>query len=271
MKSLKNHLSVIIPLFILLFSFQFVVMLDRVVKSYEQKLFSDYSIVAVSMGDLDKDRLKKEIPLVKTITILSTKKVINKFKDDFSPANLALLKTSLPKFYSIKLKSPPDEQTLQKIVQKLKSIPMITKVETFEKSYTKIYNMLILAKSISKVFTILIFIISVLLLFKQMEIWTLQHQERMYIMGLFGSPFWMKSAVLYKLVFIDSIISALGVAIVYYFLPQLEKFQETVRSIGLNFETFRLFDDSLVLLTISIFITLFSVTLVILKQKTEVR
>jgi len=271
MKSLKNHLSVIIPLFILLFSFQFVVMLERVVKSYEEKLFSDYSIVAVAISELDKDSLKKKIPLIKTVEILSTKKVINKFKDDFSPANLALLKTSLPKFYSIKLKSPPDEETLKKIVEKLKMIPSITKVETFEKSYTKIYNMLILAKTISNVFTVLIFVISVLLIFKQMEIWTLQHQERMYIMGLFGSPFWMKSAVLYKLVFIDSIISATGVAVVYYFLPKLEKFQESIKNIGLDFETFRLVDDSLVLLAISIFITLFSVTLVIFKQRTEVK
>ncbi|NPA81256.1 MAG: hypothetical protein GXO31_01475 [Epsilonproteobacteria bacterium] len=271
MKSLKNHISVIIPLFILLFSFEFAVMLDRVVKNYEENLFNDYSIVIASMSKLDEENLKKEIPLIKKLEPLSTKKVIDKFKNDFSPANLAYLRSSLPKFYSVKLKYPPDEKTLEEIEKKLRSIPSITKVETFEKSYTKIYMMLNFSKVISNIFTIFIFIISILLIFKQMEIWTLEHQERMYIMGLFGSPFWMKSAVLYKLVFIDSIISAVGVGLFFYFVPKTQKFQEIMKSIGLDFSGFRLLDDMSLLLGISIFITIFSVTLVILRQRTELR
>ncbi len=271
MKSLKNHISVIIPLFILLFSFEFVLNLDRIVKNYEESLFDDYSIVIASMTPLNENSLKKEIPLVKKLQPLSTKKVIDKFKNDFSPANLALLRTSLPKFYSVKLKYPPDEKTLEEIEKKLRAIPSITKVETFEKSYTKIYTMLNFAKTISNIFTVFIFVISILLIFKQMEIWTLQHQERMYIMGLFGSPFWMKSAVLYKLVFIDSIISALGVGAIYYFVPKTEKFKQIMDSIGLSFGSVNFIDDMIILFSISIFITIFSVTLVILRQRTELK
>ncbi len=271
MKSLKNHISVIIPLFILLFSFEFVLTLERVVKNYQESLFNDYSIVIASIKELKVEDLQKEIPLVKKIEHLSTKSVIDKFKNDFSPANLALLRTSLPKFYSIKLKSLPDDKTLKEIENKLRSMPFITKVETFERSYTKIYMMLNFAKIISNIFTLFIFVTSILLIFKQMEIWTLQHQERMYIMGLFGSPFWTKSAVLYKLVFIDSIISAVLVGLIYYFVPKMEKFQEIMKSIGLSFGNYGFLDDMIILFGISIFITVFSVTLVILRQRTELR
>ncbi len=271
MKSLKNHISVIIPLFILLFSFQFVVTLERVVENYQERLFNDYSIVITTISEINKEKLKEEIPQIKSIEPISPKNILNEFQGSFSPANLAYLKSSLPKFYSIKLKTPPSKEKLKELKEELKELPVISKVETFEKSYTKIYNILLLAKKLSQVFAVLIFIISVLLIFKQMEIWTLQHQERMYIMGLFGSPFWMKSAVLYKLVFTDSLISAITVSLLYYFLPKTAPFQEEMRSLGIDFNFFRPIDDTSVLILLSIIITVISVTIVILKQKTEIK
>jgi len=271
MKSLKNHISVIIPLFILLFSFQFVITLERVVENYQDRLFNDYSIVITSISELNKEKIREEIPEIKRIEPISPNSVVNRFKSDFSPANLALLKTSLPKFYSVKLKSPPDQEKLKEIEQKLKNIPTISKVETFEKSYTKIYTILLLAKKLSQIFAFLIFVISVLLIFKQMEIWTLQHQERMYIMGLFGAPFWMKSAVLYKLVFTDSLISAVIVSLLYYFVPKTAVFQEEMRNLGIDFNFFKPIDDTAILIFLSIVITIVSVTIVILKQKTEIK
>ncbi len=271
MKSLKNHISVIIPLFILLFSFQFVIIMDRVVENYQYKLFNDYSIVITSVGEINKERLKDAIPQIKSIEPISPNNILKEFKGNFSPANLAYLKSSLPKFYNVKLNIPPDKGELNEIKEKIKEIPNVSKVETFEKSYTKIYNLLLLVKKLSEVFATLIFIISVLLIFKQMEIWTLQHQERMYIMGLFGSPFWMKSAVLYKLVFTDSLISAITVSLIYYFLPKNASFQEEMRSLGIDFNFFKPIDDTSILILLSIVITIISVTIVILKQKTEIK
>jgi len=68
MKSLKNHLSFLLPLFILLFSFQFSKMVDRSVNGYEERLTSDYSIVLVSKRVLTLSELKKAYPTINFLT-----------------------------------------------------------------------------------------------------------------------------------------------------------------------------------------------------------
>ena len=50
-------------------------------------------------------------------------------------------------------------------------------------------------------------IIGFMLIIKQLEVWKLEHNERMYIMELFGAPFWFRGLALFKIAIIDSIIS----------------------------------------------------------------
>lgn len=267
MKSIKNHISFIIPLFILLFSIQFSFMLDRGVKAYEGKLADEYSIVVVSTDPIDEGEIKQKIPQIAAMSEIKKDRYIDKLKDDMSKADLVYLKATLPKFYSLKLSKLPNKQELQTISEQVKKFPKVKKVEVFKKTFNKFHQFLKLSKSASYIFTIFIFIISFLLIIKQMEIWSLQHKQRMYIMGLFGAPYWMKSASLYKSVVIDALISAILVGLVFMFLPRFVDLDKLNANLGINLQNFNFASDTILLVAISLLISIISVTTIILRQK----
>jgi len=267
MKSFKNHLSFLVPLFILLFSLQFSKMIDRGVKEYESKLTNEYTIVFVSQRAIKKGELIKSIPQITNIKEIDTEKYIKKLSsENISKSDLVYLKSSLPHFYTLNLKKLPSSDELTLLKQKLLNINGITKVETYKKSFEKIHQFLLLTKSASYVFTIFIALISILLIIKQMEIWAYEHNNRMYIMGLFGAPYWLKSAPLYKLVIIDSIIASLMVSIVFLYLPYLANLAKIHQDMGIELRNFNFFTDTLFLLFVSISLSVIAVTITILKQ-----
>jgi cell division transport system permease protein len=269
MKSLKNHLSVIFPLFVLLFSLQFAFLTDKIVKDYSLKLTEDYSIVVVASKKLDEAELMSRVSGIKSIEEISSKKILDRLKGNISSKNISLLQIALPKFYSIKLKTFPNTNEVENIKKKLIESKLVTKVETFSKTYTKIYRMFKLLKSTSFLFSALILIVSVLLMFKQMRIWLLEHKERMAIMTLFGAPFWMKSAMLYRLAIVDSFISTALVSILYLTLPRFEEVKTFTDSMNIKLPKFDILQDAGILLGISLCFSLFIVSAVIRKMNQE--
>lgn len=269
MKSLKNHLSVIFPLFVLLFSLQFAVLTDEIVKDYSTKLTEDYSIVVVAPKELNHAVIMSRVGGIKSIEEISSKKILDRLKGNISSKNISLLKIALPKFYSIKLLSFPDVEEIEKIKKKLIQSKLVSKVETFSKTHTKIYRMFVLLKSIAFLFSAFILVVSVLLMFKQMRIWLLEHKERMAIMTLFGAPFWMKSAMLYRLAIVDSFISTALVSVFYIFLPSIKEVKEFSESIGVKIPTYNLIEDTSMLVGVSLVFSLFIVSIVIRKMNQE--
>jgi cell division transport system permease protein len=242
-------------------------MLDRGIKKYEQHLGGEYTIVAVSTLPLEEVVLKKEIPSVKKVSEIKKDKYIAKLKNEISKSELVYLRANLPKFYTIKLNSLPTENELNTIVKKLQSMKSISKVESFKKTFNKFHQFLTMSKMASIFFTVFIFIISFMLIVKQMEIWTLEHHRRMYIMGLFGAPFWMKSASLYKSVVIDALIAAVLVSIAFLLIPSFADLSTINSNIGIDLSNFNFFIDLLKLIVISLLISVISVTTIIVKQK----
>ena len=267
MKQIKNHLSFIIPLFVLLFAIQFSTMLERGIQKYETHLAGEYTIVVVSKLPLNQQSIQKIIPSVKIIEEIKKDKYIEKLKSDITKADLVYLRANLPKFYTLKLNALPDRKTLKQISIKLNKIKGVTKVETFKKTFNKFHQFLKMSKMASIFFTLFIFIISFMLIVKQMEIWSLEHNRRMYIMGLFGAPFWMKSASLYKSVIIDALIAAVLVAIVFLLLPNIANLQSIKNDLGIDLSNFNFLGDLFKLIIISLVISVVSVTTIILKQK----
>jgi len=267
MKSFKNHLSFLIPLFILLFSLQFSKMIDRGVKEYESKLTNEYTMVVVSQRELSKQEITKAVPIVSNISEIDTKKYIKKLSNEnISKSDLVYLKSSLPHFYRISLDKLPSATQLSNIKAKLLLINGITKVETYKKAFEKMHQFLLLTKGASFVFTLFIAIISILLIIKQMEIWAYEHNKRMYIMGLFGAPYWLKSAPLYKLVIIDSIIATLLVSVAFLYLPYLADLGKIYTDMGIELRNFNFFTDTLFLLLVSVLISVTAVSVTIFKQ-----
>jgi len=269
MKSLKNHLSVIFPLFVLLFSLQFTFLSDKIVTDYSNKLTQDYSIVVVAPKALDKEVIKSRVKGIKSIETISSKIILDRLKGNISSKNISLLKISLPHFYSIKLKAFPDLKEVEKIEKRLIESKLVTKVETFSKTHTKIYKMFILLKTVSIVFSALILIVSILLMFKQMKIWLFEHKDRMAIMTLFGAPFWMKSAILYRLAIVDSFISTILVSAIYIILPNNSTILKFTSSLDIVIPKFNILTDTSILLGISLLFSLFIVSSVIGKMNKE--
>ncbi len=267
MQSLKNHLSFIIPLFILLFSIQFSSMLNRAVAQYESRLAGEYTIIVVSKTPLKKEQLQKAIPAVAELSEIPKERYISRLKKDISKSDLVFLKANLPHFYSIRLQRLPDPDELTAMTAKLKRFKGVQKVETFKKTFNKFHQFLRLSKTASYIFTLFIAIISILLIIKQMEIWTLQHSQRMYIMGLFGAPYWMKSASLYKSVVIDAFIAAVLVGLIFLILPDSANFAAINSDLGIDLRNFHFFSDVGTLLLIGLGISIISVTVIILKNR----
>jgi cell division transport system permease protein len=100
-----------------------------------------------------------------------------------------------------------------------------------------------------------------------MEIWAYEHNNRMYIMGLFGAPYWLKSAPLYKLVIIDSIIATILVAISFLYMPYVANLAKIHHDMGIELRNFNFFTDTFFLLFISIIISVIAVTITIFRQE----
>ncbi len=269
MKSLRNHISVIVPLFVLLFSIQFAFLTSKIVNEYSLKLTQDYSIVVVAPKTLSQAVIKSRVNGIKSIEEISSKKILDRLKGNISSKNISLLKNSLPKFYSVKLTSFPTEKEIKRIREELLDSGLVTKVETFLKTHNKVYKMFQALKNTALVFSILILLISVLLMFKQMNIWLLEHRERMAVMTLFGAPFWMKSAVLYRLVIIDSFISTALVATLFFVFPQLQIIDKFAQGMDIDIPKFDILKDTGMLLGISLLFSLIIVTIVIRKMNRE--
>ncbi len=269
MKSLKNHLSVIIPLFVLLFSLQFTFLTDKIVENYSKKLTEDYSIVVVAPELLSVAVVKSRVNGIKSIKEISSKKILDRLKGNISSKNISLLKIALPKFYSMKLESFPSVVEIERIKKKLLSSGLARKVETFSKTHNRVYRMFQALKNTASVFSVFILIISVLLMFKQMKIWLLEHRERMAVMTLFGAPFWMKSAVLYRLVIVDSFISTILVSITFTMFPHMEKVNTFAQNMNINVPEFDLLKGTGMLLGVSLVFSLVIVSIVIRKMNRE--
>ena len=208
MKSFKNHLSLVIALVSILFSYQVYTIVERSIDTYKENLAHNYSLVLVSQKALKQEDIKKKIPLVTSMKVISAEGVVKKLNAGISKKNTELLMLTLPKFYKLKFKYYPSPDQLKDITTKLLAIPFVTKVETFENTHHTTYQLLLLFKTVVSVFTACILVITILLIFKELRIWQFQHNERMSIMGLFGAPTWLRSAVLFRLAIVDALIAS---------------------------------------------------------------
>ena len=270
MKSFKNHLSLVIALVSILFSIQIFTIVERSIDAYKENLAKNYSLVVVSNSKLDEQTLKHKVPLYASLSEISPDGVIQRLNAGISKKNAELLKVTLPKFYKLKLTSYPSPDTLKEITQTLKSMKGITKVETFENTHHRTYRMLLLFKTVVSVFSICVLIVTILLIFKELRIWQFQHNERMSIMGLFGAPTWLRSAVLFRLAIVDAILaSAISFALFIYISSNswvLEQFQ----SIGIEVTIFDMGHDLLLLSAIAFGVSLLLATFIVLGHKEEV-
>jgi len=219
MKSLKDHLMFILPLFSILIGIEFFLVFDRVTNSYEQNLKNNYSILVVSKREINVDRIKQvdsridKIKEIKRAQIAS--EIANSMGDDIKGQNIL---KALPYFYSVYLNSYLSDADIEDIKIKLLRYPYIKRVETFGESHNSKYNLFIFIKTLFWIFAGLMSMVSLFLIIKQMEVWQMAHMERMRIMEIFGAPMMLRSGVLFKMGIVDAIISTIITSMIFVYL-----------------------------------------------------
>lgn len=264
MKGFKSHLGVILSLFTLIFSIQFIFFINDAIKKYEKNMIDNYSIVVVAKKPLSFEDISSSVKEVGAIEEISGGRMLLSLKDKISKENLEKLNQRLPNFYNIKLKFFPNNSELQNIFERLKIIDGVSKVEVFAKAHDNIYKIMILLKNIVYIFSCLIGILSFMLIIKQMKIWLFEHSQRIEVMTLFGASFASKSADLYKMAILDSILATLLVVLVYIGISNLAYFENMMEIVGFTYDRMVLSHYFGYLIAIALALSIFSATLVMI-------
>ena len=124
------------------------------------------------------------------------------------------------------------------------------------------FKMLQLLQAMVYIFAFFVAFVAILLIFKQIRIWTYEHNRRMSIMTLFGASFFMKSAMLYRMTIVDSLISAFLVSGFYFVVPKLKIVQDFTAQLDIVLPEFNLLYEGGLLIGMSLFFAIIVVTLV---------
>jgi len=270
MKSVRNHLSLVIALVSILFSIQIFTIVDRSIDSYKRHLASDYSVVVVSQKKLDSKAIINSNKIISDISSLSPDDVIKRLNTGMSSKNIKLLKLTLPKFYKIRLKYYPTPKEVDALTKKLLRNTLIMKVENFSHNHDSTYKLLLLFKTVISVFSLSMLIVTILLIFKELKIWQFKHNERMNIMGLFGAPSWMRSAVLFRLAIVDALIASAFSFLIFSVISSDTWVLEQFKYIGIQVTIFDPLYDFLILTGIAILLSIMLASLIVVGHKEEV-
>lgn len=99
MRSLKNILTFIIPLTVMLITFAIYLITNNVVSDYKKKISNDYSIVIVTHTPIEKEKFDSIADIkVNKINTLDKKNIIANIKSNLSESSIALLNQRLLTF-----------------------------------------------------------------------------------------------------------------------------------------------------------------------------
>ncbi|MBU0720136.1 cell division protein FtsX [bacterium] len=270
MKSIRNHLSLVIALLSILFSMQVFVIADRSIDAYKKTLANNYSLVVVSQKRLANNDILAVNDIILDVSELTPDNVIQRMNTQMDPKNIELLKLTLPKFYKLSLKYYPSPQEIKKLTRDLLSNSSVKKVEDFSHTHDTVYKLLLLFKGVVSVFSISIFIVTTLLIFKELRIWQFKHSERMSIMGLFGAPVWLRSAVLFRLAIVDALVASALAFVLFTYIASNQWILQQFGNIGISVVIFDAVHDFSILLTVAVSLSILLASLIVLGHKEEV-
>ena len=266
MKSLKSHLSLTVALFAILFTVQIFAIVLRLIDSYEEKLKESYAMVLISHAQLEKQTLKPVVSGDFQLTILSNEEILQELSGDLDKKQITLLRATLPYFYELKLDHFPQPDEISSMEAKLLNISGIKEIESFANRHDQVFRLLLLIKSVVNIFALIIIVIAILLILKEMRLWQLNHQNRMHIMALFGAPVWLRSAVLFRFAFFDTIFATALTLIIFIFLDRVPAVQELFSSIGVTVTLINPIPEAFILFAIAL-VTSISLALTLVFRK----
>jgi len=270
MKSFKNHFSLVIALVSILFSIQIFIIVDRTMEAYKQNLANNYSIIIISQKKLQDKEIVGVSDLIDSVIELSADNVIERLNSGITENNKELLKLTLPKFYKLTLTQYPSPHQIKKLRENLLKLKSITQIEDFSHSHDITYKLLLLFKTVVFVFAIVVFIVTTLLIFKELRIWQFKHNERMSIMALFGAPIWLRSAVLFRLAIVDAIIAGIITFCLFLYLSSESLIKEQFDNLSINIVIFDVVNDATIFFGASMTLSIILALMIVIGHKEEV-
>lgn len=270
MKSFKNHLSLVVALLSILFSIQIFIVAQRSIEAYKENLSNNYAVIIVSQKKLSDDTILGINDMISNVSELSAESVIKRLNSGINEKNIELLKLTLPKFYKLSLAYYPSPKQIKRLREDLLNYSSIKKVEDFSHNHDTTYKLLLLFKNVVLLFAVVVMIVTILLIFKELRIWQFKHSERMSIMGLFGAPVWLRSAVLFRLAIVDAIIASVIAFGIFIYISKSSWVQEQFNNIGINVIVYDMVNDSALLFGAAIIISILLASLIVLGHKEEV-
>ena len=270
MKSLKNHLSLIIALLTILLTLQIFLSVEKAITAYEADLSENYSIIVISDQNISAKQLTQISPAIINSEEISAQQIVQRLQKEMKSKMIDLHKIILPHFYRIHLDHFPTPAEVDTLSQKLSSQPYIKRVENFSHNHSTIYKLLLLFKWVTMILAVSIFAVTTLLIIKEMHLWQFQHHDRMNIMALFGAPVWLRSAVLFRLAIVDAIIATLITSAIFITAYHYRWAQDQLSAINVHIELFNPFYDSLQLLGVALSLSVLLASLIVMGHKEEV-
>ena len=136
--------------------------------------------------------------------------------------------------------------------------------------YNTTYKLLLLFKNVIGLFALTVVIVTVLLIFKELRIWQYKHYERMNIMGLFGAPVWLSSAVLFRLAIVDAFIASFLSFGIFTYLSLNGWVLQQLSNIGISIVIFDKMYDFLIMLGVSVSLSILLASFIVIGHKEEV-
>ena len=267
MKSIKEHLMFILPLMAMLIGIEFILVFNRITQSYENKLKNEYAILVESQKTLTTPYLRSINENIDSVESMDRKDIAKEVTSGMQEAALVSFMKDLPYFYRVHLSSylPLDE--LKKIKAQLKAEQGILYVEIFGENYHSKHTMFRLVKMLLNIFIVMLFIVSIMLVIKQMQVWQLAHKDRMQIMEIFGAPLMLRSGILFKIAFIDAIIATILNIFVFMYIKSTWSQHSDIDFIRDNQDLLFNFSDFLIQFVTAIVIVAISVFVVAIQTR----
>jgi len=262
MKSIKNHLMFILPLLAILLGIESFMVFGRVTASYGENLKEAYTILVVTKKAMKPETFKALNVHISDVDPVEKASIVAQIAQGMSNASTEEIVKVLPHFYTLHLDRYLGNNDIETIKKRLMSHPDIRRVETFGQAHNANYNLYMLIRASLWTFVGFMVFTSLFLVVKQMEIWQLEHRERMQVMEILGASSMLRSGVLFRIALTDALIAALITIGVFAFLRYAwvagSQIDLLVRKQDLFFE----YKDIAVLGGIALTIVLVSVVLV---------
>ena len=267
MKSIRDHLMFILPLMAMLIGIEFILVFNRITSSYEEKLRNDYAILVVSQKNLTTPYLRSIDDNIDSAEAMNREDIAKEVTSGMQDAALAAIMKDLPFFYRVHLTSYMSLDDLKKIRAELKGVSGILNVEIFGENYHSKHTIFRLVKMLLNIFIIMLFIVSIMLVVKQMQVWQLAHRNRMKIMEIFGAPMMLRSGILFKVAIVDAIIATILNIVIFIFIKSSWSQKSDIDFVKDNQELLFNVSDLFIQFTTAIVIVAISVIIVAMNTR----